>query len=217
MPSKPPPDRLTDGLSRRLEQLDAQVAVAQSIGDPRRARTDVEYYYQQVFVNVDPIQFPWGAHQHFVMRFITWEGFEGVYPDQKLVVMPPGTGKSNLVSKGLASWLVGKEPDSPTVLATSTSPLAADRSVYLRELVANDPLWKIVFPEVVPYRIGWQNEQWSLIKKGSSRRTSSEPTFRATGADASIGGIRIKYGIIDDAHNNKNARTPGERRRTLRR
>lgn len=202
---------LDDALQQRMAKVQERVALERRVGDVRKARDDFEYYYRTLFCEVQPDIFPWGPHQHFAVKFITWQGWKGVFPTHRIVVMPPGTGKSNVVSKAFASWLVGKFPGEPTCLATSTSTLAMDRSIYLRELVSKDELYKAIFPDIEPYTVMWRTEQWTMKPKGMIRPGSSEPTFRSTGADASIGGIRVKHAIVDDIHNLQNSRTPGER------
>lgn len=204
---------LDEALRQRMAVVKRAAQDAANVGDVNKARDDFEYYYRQVFCNVQPGIFPWGPHQRFVLRFITWQGWRGVFPTYRLVVMPPGTGKSNIVSKALTSWLVGKYPHLPTCLATATSRLAIDRSIYLREFVRQDDLYKVVFPGLSPYPAMWTNEQWTLLPAGVKRHESSEPTFRCTGADASIGGIRIQHAVVDDVHNLANSRTTGERER----
>lgn len=207
-------DNLQDEITKRLEQLNNQVSLEQRVGDVSMARQDFEYYYQKIFCEVDPIQFPYGIHQHFVVRFLTWPWpvkTEDIV--KKLIVMPPGTGKSNIVSKAYASWLAGKYPERPICLATSTTDLALGRSIYLRELVAHDPLWKAVFPDVEPWPMQWRTDEWTLVRRGNDGRKGSAPTFKSTGAGASIGGIRVWCGIVDDAHDVNNSRTEGERAR----
>jgi phage terminase large subunit-like protein len=206
-------NKMDEALQKRMEGLQRRVDLEQRVGDVRKARDDFEYYYKSLFCDIQPDIFPWGPHQHFVVRFITWKGWQGVFPTYRMVVMPPGTGKSNIVSKAFASWLVGKYPNLPTCLATSTSMLAVDRSIYLRELVSKDPLYKAVFPDIEPYPVMWRTEQWTMVPKGKNRPESSEPTFRCTGADASIGGIRVQHAVVDDLHNLQNSRSPGERAR----
>lgn len=199
-------------LEAQLAALDAQVRVVDAIQDPERCRHDFEYYYKQIFVRNDPVQFPWGVHQHHGIRFLTWPGANGVQATRKLLVEPPGSGKSNLVAKGLASWMVGNDPGSPTIFATSTSPLAQGRSLWMRELTQSD-WFKLVFPGVRKYDKQWTVDEWTLLPPGIDRPTSDAPTFKATGTDASIGGIRVKYALCDDLQNVSNSATKGERER----
>ncbi len=206
-------EKLQDEINKRLEQLNTQVSFEETIGDLDRCRNDFEYYYKHIFLDVDDKQFPWGTHQEFAVRFITWPGSNGVFPTRRVLVMPPGTGKSNIISKAYASWLAGKHPDRPICLATSTTDLAMGRSIYLRELVANDPLWKSVFPGVEPWPQMWRTDEWVLARKDDQTRKGSAATFKATGAGSSIGGIRVWAGIVDDAHDVNNSRTHGERER----
>ena len=143
-------------LQEKMDVLQEQVGVADALQDPARCRDDFEFYYRTVFCGQDKIQFPYGWHQHFAVRFITWAGHDGYYPVNKLVVMPPGTGKSNIVSKALASWMVGRDPESPSCLVTSTSELADERSLWLRERSTSE-WFTLVFPDVSPY-----NKQWKV-------------------------------------------------------
>lgn len=206
-------DYVDDALNLKLADLKRRKDAIKQIGDPKLAASDFNYYYQRLFALQDPVQFPWGEHLRYVMRFITWEGHNGIKPEYRLVVQPPGTGKSNIVSKALASWMVGNHPDEPTVLATSTGALATARSIYLREMVASDPMWQTVFPGVKPYSTIWTTDKWALLRPGQTRFMSSDSTFNCTGAEGSIAGIRIKYAIVDDIHDVNNSRTEGERKR----
>ena len=77
-----------------------------------------------------------------------------------LVELPRDHGKTIQVC-GRVLWELGTRPGLRVKLVCATDALAADRSRYLREQIATNPLVGIVFPHLLPGR-PWMAEAFTV-------------------------------------------------------
>ena len=63
-----------------------------------------------------------------------------------IIEMPPQHGKTTIISRGFAAWLLGKRPDSRIMLTAYAADLAGDNSRDVRDIV-NGPRFKAIFGE----------------------------------------------------------------------
>lgn len=105
--------------------------------------------------------------------------------------MPPRHGKSEICSIRLPAWWLGNHPDNNVVLVCNTQELANEFSRQCRELVFHDPLYRRLFPAVLPNPDKQAVTNWRTTKGGG---------VRAVGVGASLTGHGADLLIIDDPH-----------------
>ena len=92
-----------------------------------------------------------------------------------VLTMPPRHGKSELVSRRLPAWLMGRFPDQHGIVATYNDDFAADFGKEVRGIVKT-PQFRHVFPGVSLERGGAASDrlrttrggQWSFVGRGGS-------------------------------------------------
>jgi predicted phage terminase large subunit-like protein len=92
-----------------------------------------------------------------------------------ILTMPPRHGKSELVSRRLPAWFMGRFPDMNGVVATYNDDFAMDFGKDVRSIV-RAPAFKQVFPGVELLRGGGASDrlqtnkggQWSFVGRGGS-------------------------------------------------
>lgn len=134
-----------------------------------------------------------------------------------------GSGKTTELSKHFFAYYLGHHPHTTNGLIRVTTTKANETLTEIAAMIQNDPIWKAVFPHVVPSDL--KNEKWGekggyfLMRNDMSlgewqdlRRETQRPTgptFIGYGYDSgSIQGFRTN-GIlfIDDIHVKENTRS----------
>lgn len=92
-----------------------------------------------------------------------------------ILTMPPRHGKSELVSRRLPAWFIGRFPELNGIVATYNDDFASDFGKDVRSIVKT-PQFKQVFPAVTLQRGGAASDrlqttkggQWSFVGRGGS-------------------------------------------------
>lgn len=105
-----------------------------------------------------------------------------------MIFVPPRHGKSELASKNLPSWVLGKHPEWPIISTSYAQSLPLGFSRWTRDRLDSKE-YKAVFPgtEIRPDARGV--EEWITTKGGG---------FVAAGIGTGITGKGFKIGIVDD-------------------
>lgn len=121
-----------------------------------------------------------------------------------IIVAPPRTGKSQLVSRHGPAWLLGNYPDARVICTSHTANLAADMSSDVRKIMI-EPDYHDVFPEarVAALRqrgedvtgVKDRSDQWDLIGRRGG--------MKAVGRGGGLAGFDADYAIIDDPFKNR--------------
>ena len=121
-----------------------------------------------------------------------------------IVTMPPRHGKSELVSRRLPAFILGKNPDA-TIIATSYTADLATRMNRDVQRIMDDPSYKQLFPET---RLSGANVR--SIAQGTYLRNSDifevvgrRGYYKSAGVGGAITGMGCNYGIIDDPIKNR--------------
>lgn len=119
--------------------------------------------------------------------------------DRLIIEAPPRTGKSEIVSRRLPAYALGKNPKHEIVLASYASPLAQRMNRDVQRIM-DDELYHKVFPEsnlnksnvAKSSKGGWirTSDLFEIVDHGGS--------FRSTGVNGSLTGQGLTIGIIDD-------------------
>src|SRR5262249_34683769 len=119
-----------------------QTATAVSAGTARRARTCPDTFLAACFL--DPVGEP--IRQAGVHRDL--QAFLTTHP-RALIELPRDHGKSVQVC-GRVLWELGRNPGLRVKLVCATEGLAAQRSRFLRDAIADNPVVQTVFPDLKP-------------------------------------------------------------------
>lgn len=109
-----------------------------------------------------------------------------------MIFMPPRHGKSDTATQKFPSWVLGKRPDWPFIVASYSQELATDFGQGTRDLMESPnyrTLFKTRLREDSQAKAKWMTEQ-----KGG---------YTAVGVGGAITGRGFKIGIVDDPFKNR--------------
>ena len=117
-----------------------------------------------------------------------------------MIFLPPGSGKSELVSRRLPAWIFGKNPDIGIMATSYSASLASDMNRDVQRII-DDDLYRELFPET---SLSGKNVR-TVTTSGSYQRNTENfeivnhvGYYKCAGVGGSITGKRFFYGIIDD-------------------
>ena len=144
------------------------------------------------------------------------------------IVMPPGFGKSTIVSQHWPSWYLGNHPDRSILLISNTD---AQAKLFLdsnKVTMEHDPKWREVFPDVAPAtERGWSNRglflKWrrdpetglALPDYITKSANDKDPSLSAFGVSGPVIGRRADVIIVDDPYSQEMARSDMQREEFL--
>jgi len=121
-----------------------------------------------------------------------------------MVFISPQTGKSELVSRCLPAYLLGRNPNTSLIATSYGSSLASKMNRDVQRIIDSDE-YKRVFPDA---RLGTANIR--TLAQGTWLRNATEfeivgkrGSYRSTGVGGAITGMGLDYGIIDDPIKNQ--------------
>jgi predicted phage terminase large subunit-like protein len=121
-----------------------------------------------------------------------------------ILTMPPRHGKSELVSRRLPAWILGKDPDAEIIACSYSGDLAARMNRDVQRII-DDPAYAQLFPNT---RLFGSNVR--TVAHGSYLRNSDifevvghRGVYRSAGVGGGITGMGAKYAIIDDPIKNR--------------
>ena len=138
------------------------------------------------FIQYTKVDFKPSLHHHYLS-----EKLEGVINGdikRLIVTMPPRHGKSEMASRRLPAYYLGKHPTREIICATYNSDFAAEFGRNVREIV-NTEEYSNVFPEIAIKSTDRAADRWSLTSGGG---------FRAAGVGGGLTGRGGHLIIIDD-------------------
>jgi predicted phage terminase large subunit-like protein len=121
-----------------------------------------------------------------------------------MVFMPPRHGKSELVSRRLPAYILGKLPDAQ-IIACSYSADLAQRMNRDTQRIIDDPRYHALFPDTQLFGANVRT-----VAQGTYLRNSDifevvghRGTYRSAGVGGGITGMGFDFGIIDDPVKNR--------------
>jgi predicted phage terminase large subunit-like protein len=108
--------------------------------------------------------------------------------DRLIITIPPRHGKSEIASRGLPSWYVGRFPDRQIIAASYNSELAGDFGREVRNTIDSQE-FNAIFPGVALRQDSKAANRWHTNKGGS---------YIAAGVGSGITGRGADLGLIDD-------------------
>lgn len=135
-------------------------------------------------------------------------------PTNKLMILAaPGFGKTDTMIEYNA-WSIGRSIERGEIPQVGYVAYADDvamlRSLAIRNTIEHNENYKMVFPFVEPDKTNrWAAHEWFLARDDVSKK---DPTMRASGITGQILSYRFPTLLtIDDPHDPKNVKTPGQR------
>jgi hypothetical protein len=121
-----------------------------------------------------------------------------------MIFCPPRHGKSELVSRRLPAYILGRNPDAPIITASYGADLARRMNRDVQRII-DSPSYQEIFPQT---RLFGKNIR--TLAGGSWLRNSDEfeiveysGYYRGAGVGGAITGMGMMYGIIDDPVKNR--------------
>lgn len=105
-----------------------------------------------------------------------------------LLMMPPRSGKSEIGSRHLPPWVLGKHPEWEIIAASHTSSLTMSFSRYVRDLM-RDPAYQAIFPATKLDPSSQSVENWNVLTGGG---------YLAAGVGTGITGRGANILLLDD-------------------
>ena len=121
-----------------------------------------------------------------VERFV--EQVEQGLSPRLLLLCPPRTGKSEIGSRHVAPWALGKHPEWEIIATSNSASLSLSFSRYIRDLM-RDPGYQTVFPETKLDPSSQSVENWNLTRGGG---------YMAAGVGTGIVGRGAHCLLVDD-------------------
>lgn len=180
----------------------------EEIAQTQLARQYVDCYARIVH-GVQP-QFhhlPWYDH----LQGLADQGFDANVPLEErccVVVAPPGTAKSTVISQLFPPWYLGRHPDHHVIFLTAADTSATRFNTTIKGILEADEKHGLSFPDEAcrpDFGRGWSGD--GLYLQGSPK-LEKEPAFLATGWGANIVGNRAHGIILDDPLTQEQAESP---------
>ena len=128
------------------------------------------------FIQYTKVDFNPSTHHHYLSNKL--EGVINGDINRLIVTMPPRHGKSEMASRRLPAYYLGKHPTREIICATYNSDFAAEFGRNVREIV-NTEEYKNVFPDVGIKSTDRAADRWAVLQGGG---------FRAAGVGGGLTG-----------------------------
>lgn len=109
-----------------------------------------------------------------------------------MIFMPPRHGKSDISTQKFPSWVLGKDPSIPIMVASYSDELATDFGQRTRDIMQS--------PE---YQIMYDSRLRADAKAKGKWQTENGGGYTAVGVGGALTGRGFKIGIIDDPFKNR--------------
>ena len=131
--------------------------------------------------------------------------------DRVLIEAPPEFGKSELISRLLLSWKIGKNPSIHAAFIGWKEKEAYKSAKAVAATIFENPLYKAVFPEIRSAKGKLKTERQDGFKVRVPGDYSRDLTLEAFTWGGISGGQRFDLLIVDDILTHENTRSPTQR------
>lgn len=150
------------------------------------------------------------ANWHHEVMCEYLEKFISLEIKRLMIFAPPRHGKSQIVSRHLPAYILGKNPDAPIIAASYGADLAKRMNRDVQRII-DSPRYREIFPNTTLF-----GKNIRTMTGGSWLRNSDEfeiveynGYYRGAGVGGAITGMGMLYGVIDDpVKNRKDASSP---------
>lgn len=124
-----------------------------------------------------------------VERFV--ERVEKGEDPRLLLLMPPRSGKSEILSRNAPAWILGRHPEWELIAASHTASLTMTFSRYIRD-VLRDPAFSAVFPDAVLDPSSQSVENWNTTQGGGYLASGQGGAITGRGAHCFPAGTLVR-------------------------
>lgn len=124
-----------------------------------------------------------------VERFV--EQVEKGLSPRLLLLCPPRTGKSEIGSRHVAPWALGKHPEWEIIATSNSASLSLSFSRYIRDLM-RDPGYQSVFPDAKLDPSSQSVENWNLTKGGGYMAAGVGTGIVGRGAHCFVANTKVR-------------------------
>lgn len=116
-----------------------------------------------------------------------------------MIFKPPRSGKSQLVSRHLPAYILGRDPDAPIIASSYGSALAKRMNRDVQRIIDGDE-YRRIFPETRLFGTNVRTTAQGTWLRNSDMFEVVEynGTYLSAGINEAITGMGMKYGICDD-------------------
>lgn len=155
-------------------------------------------------------------HIHWLGEFFTQD------TNKLMIISPRESAKTTWMCNILMTWFIGHFPEKTSVILSVTENQAIDRLIVIRDTIASNPRYKMVFPWIaIDEKKRMTTTEFSVwdMRKGSyqawrswegrNKDSIKESTLEAAGAKSGqiIGNRYTGIVLLDDIHDEKNTNT----------
>lgn len=118
-----------------------------------------------------------------------------------MIFMPPRNGKSELVSRRLPAYILGKDPNAQIISASYASDLASMMNRDVQRII-DDERYTTLFPDTC--LSGMKQSKTSYMRNNDVFEiVNHKGSYRSAGVGTGITGMGFNFGIIDDPLKNR--------------
>ncbi len=173
---------------------------AELVAKFERARLDPSAFLEFAFADSRGLPLKQADVHSEIQRFLGEQ-------NRALIELPRDHGKSVQLC-GRLIWELGRNPGLRIKLVCATDALAADRSRFLRDQIANNRRVRLAFPNLLP-STPWCAEAFTVRRPAEA----IGPSVASFGVGTGSTGARADLLVCDDIVDVRSLHCPGERRR----
>jgi predicted phage terminase large subunit-like protein len=123
--------------------------------------------------------------------------------DRLMIFVPPRNGKSELVSRRLPAYILGKMPDKSIIASSYSADLASRMNRDVQRII-DSPAYHAVFPDTLLSRSNVRTVAGSYLRNSDIFEVvGRDGVYRSAGVGGGITGMGCHFGIIDDPIKNR--------------
>lgn len=119
-----------------------------------------------------------------------------------MVFMPPRHGKSELVSRRLPAYILGKNPDAKIITASYGGDLAQRMNRDVQRIIDSRE-YGVLFPETILSGTGVMTDAKYVRTTNIFEIVNHKGVYISAGVGGAITGMGYDYGIVDDPYKNR--------------
>lgn len=148
--------------------------------------------------------YKWNWHHHAICKLLN-DWVDGKI-NRLIIEAPPRHGKSEIVSRRLPAYILGRHPDDEVIACSVTSDLANRMSRDVQKIIEDKRYYPKVFPNTALSGLNGDQRQAKATKRQDFFEIvgpyGARGSYRAAGVGGTIVGMGARWAIIDDPYSN---------------
>lgn len=189
------------------------MTTAEKIIEAKKALNAVKKsWYQQHFYEFNRDILAWPDLYEPLHRRVCEFVQNNIETKKLLILLPRGTYKSSVVTVGLTSWLIAKNPQNRIMIANATYPMAVQFLGQIKNHLSRNTKFQEIFGNYATNADQWREDKVFLERTDSFHQ--KEATVSAFGMGGNLVGSHFDYGILDDVVARENIGTKDQIEKT---